>query len=61
MARKAFPGPVLVDQGSADQFLEVQLKPESLEAAARQSGQKLTLRRHEGYDHSYWFIQTVIR
>ena len=60
MVRKAFPGPVLVDQGSADQFLEVQLKPEALEAAARQSGQKLTLRRHEGYDHSYWFIQTVI-
>ena len=60
MARKAFPGPVLVDQGLADQFLEVQLRPETLEAAAKLSGQKLTLRKHQGYDHSYWFIQTVI-
>ncbi len=60
MARTAFPGPVLVDQGLADQFLTVQLRPEALEAAAERSGQALTLRRHEGYDHSYWFIQTVI-
>ena len=60
MARRAFPGPVLVDQGLADQFLAVQLRPEALEAAAEKSGQALTLRRHDGYDHSYWFIQTVI-
>jgi S-formylglutathione hydrolase len=60
MARTPFPGPVLVDQGAQDQFLEVQLQPEHLEAAAHKSGQVLTLRRHEGYDHSYWFIQTVI-
>ena len=60
MGRRAFPGPVLVDQGLADQFLAVQLRPEALEAAAKRSGQALTLRRHEGYDHSYWFIQTVI-
>jgi S-formylglutathione hydrolase len=60
MARQAFPGPILVDQGLADRFLETQLQPEALEAAAAKSGQALTLRRHEGYDHSYWFIQTVI-
>jgi S-formylglutathione hydrolase len=60
MAERAFPGTVLVDQGTADKFLETQLRPEALEAAAARSGQKLTLRRHEGYDHSYWFIQTVI-
>ena len=60
MARRAFPGPVLVDQGMTDQFLAVQLRPEALEAAAEKSGQALTLRRHDGYDHSYWFIQTVI-
>ena len=59
-ARQAYPGHVLVDQGLADQFLETQLRPEALEAAAKESGQKLTLNRHEGYDHSYWFIQTVI-
>jgi S-formylglutathione hydrolase len=50
----------LVDQGLADQFLEPQLKPDLLEAAARASGQQLTLRRHEGYDHSYFFIATFI-
>jgi len=60
MGRQAFPGPVLVDQGLADKFLTTQLRPEALEAAAAKSGQVLTLRRHERYDHSYWFIQTVI-
>jgi S-formylglutathione hydrolase len=60
MSQKAFPGPVLVDQGAADQFLERELHPQALEAAAAKSGQSLTLRLHEGYDHSYWFIQTVI-
>jgi S-formylglutathione hydrolase len=60
MRRRPFPGPVLVDQGTADKFLETQLRPDALEAAAEASGQKLRLRRHEGYDHSYWFIQTVI-
>jgi S-formylglutathione hydrolase len=60
MARTAFPGPVLVDQGTADKFLAVQLTPEALERAAAASGQQLTVRRQEGYDHSYWFIQTVI-
>jgi S-formylglutathione hydrolase len=51
---------ILVDQGLADQFLETQLKPELLEEAARASGQKLTVRRHEGYDHSYFFIATFV-
>jgi S-formylglutathione hydrolase len=60
MSRSTYPGSILVDQGTADNFLEKQLKPEALEAAAANSGQSLTLRRHEGYNHSYWFIQTVI-
>lgn len=60
MRRHAYPAPILVDQGMADQFLETQLRPEALEAAARVSEQKLVLRRHEGYDHSYWFIQSFI-
>lgn len=51
---------ILVDQGLADQFLESQLKPELLEEAARAAGQKLTLRRHEGYDHSYFFMATFV-
>ena len=60
MRTKAFPGEVLVDQGLGDQFLADQLHPDALEAAAAVSGQRLTLRRHEGYDHSYWFIQTFM-
>lgn len=51
---------ILVDQGLADSFLEAQLKPELLEAACTAAGQPLTLRRHEGYDHSYFFISSFI-
>ena len=53
-------GPILVDQGMKDQVLAGQLRPDALEAAAQGAGQELVLRRHEGYDHSYWFIQTFI-
>ncbi len=60
MRRRPYPGPILVDQGLADQFLDLQLHPHALEAAAAASGQQLTLRRHEGYDHSYWFIQSFV-
>ncbi len=60
MRRKAYPGPILVDQGQDDQFLAEQLQPQALEAAAAVSGQALALRRHQGYDHSYWFIQTFM-
>ncbi len=60
MRAKKFPGAILVDQGLSDQFLAPQLAPESLEAAAAISGQQLTLRRHQGYDHGYYFIQSFI-
>jgi len=58
--RARFAGPILVDQGLADKFLSDQLYPEVLEAACRDAGQPLTLRRQEGYDHSYFFISTFI-
>lgn len=51
---------ILVDQGLADDFLESQLKPELLEATAEASGQKVTVRRQAGYDHSYFFIASFI-
>jgi S-formylglutathione hydrolase len=60
MGRKAYPSPILVDQGLADQFLAEQLQPQALEAAAGASGQALSLRLHQGYDHSYWFVQSFI-
>ena len=51
--------PLLVDQGEADEFLP-QLRPELLQAACAQAGHPLTLRRHPGYDHSYYFIASFI-
>ncbi len=55
-----FPDGILIDQGLADNFLAEQLYPEAFEQACKQAGQQLTLRRHEGYDHGYYFISTFI-
>ncbi|HSV61639.1 MAG TPA: S-formylglutathione hydrolase [Variovorax sp.] len=55
-----YPAGILVDQGLADKFLVEQLRPERLEAACSAVGQPLQLRRHEGYDHGYYFIQSFI-
>lgn len=51
---------ILIDQGTADQFLDEQLKPNLLDAACQTAGQKLILRRQDGYDHGYYFIATFI-
>jgi len=51
---------LLVDQGTADGFLETQLKPRLLEDACAKAGIPLTLRWQEGYDHSYFFIATFV-
>ena len=51
---------ILVDQGIADKFRVEQLHPDVFEAACMKAGQPLTLRRHEGYDHGYYFIETFI-
>jgi S-formylglutathione hydrolase len=53
------PG-LMVDQGLADNFLVNQLKPDLLEAACAKAKIPLTLRRQEGYDHSYYFIASFI-
>lgn len=52
--------PLLIDQGTDDQFLGRELKPEALERAARKVDHPITLRMHDGYDHSYFFIATFI-
>lgn len=52
--------PGLVDQGMADNFLTEQLKPEILEASAKANDYPIEIRRHEGYDHSYYFIASFI-
>jgi S-formylglutathione hydrolase len=59
-AASKFEGGILIDQGLADSFLATQLHPEIFEAAAKEAGQAVTLRRHEGYDHGYYFISTFM-
>eukprot|EP00941_MAST-03F_sp_MAST-3F-sp1_P001730 g1730.t1 len=60
---KNYSGPelhLLVDQGTSDDFMEKQLKPEALKAACAEAGVSLDLRLQEGYDHSYFFISTFM-
>ena len=54
-----FPN-ILVDQGESDSFLESGLRPWLLEKACKDAGMKLDLRRHAGFDHSYFFISTFM-
>ncbi len=51
---------LLIDQGLNDPFLTEQLHPDRFETACRKAGQKLILRRHEDYDHGYYFISTFL-
>jgi S-formylglutathione hydrolase len=51
---------ILVDVGTADPFIEKELRPELLEQACTAAGIPLTLRRQDGYDHSYYFISTFM-
>ena len=60
MPAPPFPGGILIDQGLADKFLAEQLYPEAFEQACVRAGQPLTLRRHAGYDHGYYFISTFV-
>lgn len=55
-----YPQGILIDQGLADNYLATQLHPHLFEAACAQAGQPLTLRRHAGYDHGYYFIATFM-
>lgn len=55
-----YPGGILIDQGLADKFLTEQLHPQLFEAACASAGQPLTLRRHPGYDHGYYFIASFM-
>jgi S-formylglutathione hydrolase len=55
-----FASAPLIDQGEADKFLAEQLRPELFEAACAAAQQPFSLRRHAGYDHSYWFVQSFI-
>ena len=52
---------ILVDQGSDDEFVAEQLKPETLISACEEKEVELSLRMHPGFDHSYFFIATFIQ
>lgn len=52
--------PILVDQGSADNFYPEQLRTDSLIEAAKHSGAAALIRLQQGYDHSYYFIASFI-
>jgi S-formylglutathione hydrolase len=60
LAESDWRRPILVDQGDADSFLEVQLKPERLREACASAGVPLELRLQAGYDHSYHFIASFV-
>ena len=51
---------MLIDQGTADSFLEEQLKPHLLAQACQRAGIDATIRMQPGYDHSYYFISTFM-
>jgi S-formylglutathione hydrolase len=59
MAERGFDGPMLVDTGTSDQFLDL-LRPETLAAAAAARRQQGSFRMQKGYDHSYFFISTFM-
>lgn len=53
--------PILIDQGLADSFYPDQLQPERFEAVAKERQLPVTLRLHDGYDHSYYFIASFVQ
>lgn len=59
MRKKGFDGPILVDTGTTDQFIDL-LRPEALAAAVAEKRQEATLRLQPGYDHSYFFVSSFM-
>ncbi|MCI2399457.1 S-formylglutathione hydrolase [Aliiroseovarius subalbicans] len=59
MAEKGFDGPMLIDTGTQDQFIDL-LKPEALASAIATRRQQATFRMQPGYDHSYFFVSTFM-
>ena len=59
MRKNGFPGPILIDQGSADQFWDL-LRPNAISEAMIEKKQAGLYRIQEGYDHSYFFISSFM-
>jgi S-formylglutathione hydrolase len=59
MREKGFDGPMLIDTGTHDQFIDL-LKPEAFAEAVAARRQQATMRLQPGYDHSYFFVATFM-
>ncbi len=59
MKKRGFDGPILIDQGTSDQFIDL-LKPEALSAAMAERRQGGIFRMQKGYDHSYFFVSSFM-
>ncbi len=59
MKKRGFDGPLLIDQGSSDQFIDL-LRPEALVEAIARRRQPASFRMQKGYDHSYFFVATFM-
>lgn len=59
MKKRGFDGPLLIDQGTSDQFIDL-LMPEALISAIATRRQPATFRMQKGYDHSYFFVSTFM-
>ena len=60
MAARGFDGPMLIDTGTSDQFIDL-LRPEVFAAAVATRRQAAVLRLQPGYDHSYFFVSTFMQ
>jgi S-formylglutathione hydrolase len=60
VAARRYENPILIDQGTSDKFLDLQLRPEVFEQACARSGTKLELHHRSGYDHGYYFISSLV-
>ena len=59
MKANGFDGPLLIDTGTADQFIDL-LRPEALAQAIAERRQQAITRMQPGYDHSYFFVSTFM-
>ncbi|WP_164660684.1 S-formylglutathione hydrolase [Tropicibacter sp. Alg240-R139] len=59
MAKTGFDGPILIDTGASDQFIDL-LRPEALSTAIAARRQQSIVRLQPGYDHSYFFVSTFM-
>jgi S-formylglutathione hydrolase len=57
---RPLPLEIRIDVGSADKFLDTQLRPALFEAACAEGGQRVTVRQHAGYDHGYYFVASFV-